>query len=915
MVATFVALDVETTGLDPEQDRVTEVGAVRFDAGGRVLDRFEALVNPGRPIPLFIQQLTGITDETVRDAPALVEVADALRRFVGEGPVVGHNLGFDVGFLMREGVHLGAPGIDTAELSRILMPDRQPRGLMELAAALGVDGLEHHRAAADAETAARVFARLLAVAEEIPRELRYQLARLVGMQDLVLADLIAGHGWQDLPPAERAMPAIRPVPAMPALERQDPPLPVPPEQVAAALAAGSVALADFEPRAEQSEMAEAVRRAFAENGHWLIEAGTGVGKSLAYLVPAALHALRNGERVVISTNTIALQEQLLRHDIPALRRMLVQAGAVSEEGDLRVSVLKGRSNYLCVRRWTASFAANLADPDFARLAASVLLWLPQTTTGDRSELSLGQAEWLAWPRYSALDADCLARPNVYVKEGNCFLQRARKAAESAHLVIVNHALLLADIASGGSALPGFDLLVVDEAHNLEDQATQQFGGVVSRRLIAEALDGLHRPPARDQREGGAATLLRALPEGAASMAGDDIIQSVRTAREGIGPCLEAVSRLLPPRGEDDRLLITRAVQARPEWTDAETAWEAFDRALGAVVRAADNAARIIRETALVEEPDALAGEIESGARRVAELRNLHARLMQPSEDATIVWASKDRDGLATLNSAPLQVGPTLWEELFSRKRTVVATSATLATAEGMDFAAERMGLEQPRTLQLGSPFDYKASTLLAAVNDLPEPNDPGYGDASARVIEELALAAGGRTLALFTSHSALQRAAQAIRPRLEEAGLSVLAQGIDGTPRQLTENLIENPRSVILGTASFWEGVDIRGEALSLLVVARLPFAVPTDPVHRARSEQYEDPFGRYSLPSAVLRFRQGFGRLIRHRSDRGVVAVLDRRVFEKGYGRDFVAALPQCTMVRADTATVAAEVADWLAP
>ncbi|MEX2080131.1 MAG: exonuclease domain-containing protein, partial [Dehalococcoidia bacterium] len=467
-MTSYVALDLETTGLDPSRDRVTEVAAVRFSPEGRELDRFETLVNPGRPIPYFIQQLTGISDEAVAQAPALPDIAGQLRGFIGEGPVIGHNVSFDLAFLNAAGVSLGVPGVDTAELSRILMPDRQPRGLVELAATLGVEGGgAHHRAGSDASTSAAIFVALLKVAEAIPPALRLQLARLIALHDLALAEVIAGEGWQGAPAGERALPVIRPAQTVPQLTRRDPPLAIPAGQVEAAFAAAPGVVSDFEERQEQLDMADAVATAFSASGHWLMEAGTGVGKSLAYLVPAALYALHNSERVVISTNTIALQEQLLRKDVPALRAMLRDAGVIAAEDDLRVSVLKGRSNYLCMRRWTASFAANAADPDFARLAASVLLWLPETTTGDRSELSLGATEWSTWFRFSAQDADCLARPNAFVKENNCFLQRARKAAEGSHLVIVNHALLLSDIAQGGSALPAFDLLVLDEAHNLE----------------------------------------------------------------------------------------------------------------------------------------------------------------------------------------------------------------------------------------------------------------------------------------------------------------------------------------------------------------------------------------------------------------------------------------------------------------
>jgi predicted DnaQ family exonuclease/DinG family helicase len=911
---TYVALDIETTGLDPERDRITEVAAVRFCPERGPLDTFSTLVRPDRPIPYFIEQLTGITNDAVAAAPSLSEVADDLVRFVGQGPVVGQNVGFDLGYLRREGVYLAAPAVDTAELSRLLMPDRQPRGLLGLASALEVEAGEHHRALPDAHTAAAVFSALRRKADALDPALRLQLARLVGMHDMALAECIAGEGWRSIPAGERAVPGVRPAPTFVPLVRAEPQQPVHRQEVTYAFRAAEGVIEGFEHRAEQVRMAETVAGALSDGGHWLVEAGTGVGKSLAYLLPAALFALRNGERVVVSTNTINLQEQLLTKDVPALRRILRAAGVIADDADLRVSVLKGRGNYLCLRRWVASYGANLGDPDFARLGAAMLLWLPQTETGDRSELSLGQQEWVTWQRFSAQDSDCLARPNAYTKDGTCFLQRARRAAESAHIVIVNHALLLADIAASGSALPPFDHLVVDEAHNLEEQATQQFGGSVSRRAVSEALDGIHRRAGRDEREGGVVSLLKALPEGASRYAGEALEEAVVAALPTVAPPFEALAKLLPPGPDDDRLLVSRAVRAREQWTEVELAWEKLDRALRRVREAADHASRTVSSTALVEEPDVLAGEIESAARKVEDLRRLLGDLVAEQGDDLIVWAGRERDGTGSLNSAPLDVGPTLWENLLSKKRTVVATSATLAAAGSMDFAARRLGFERPETLQLGSPFDYERSTLLAALTDVPEPNQQGWEQAVARTVVELVSASQGRALVLFTSHAALRRVAGLVRPHLEEAGIVLLAQGVDGPPRQLTENLMANPRTAIFGTSSFWEGVDVRGDALSLLVLTRLPFAVPSDPVHRARSEQYENAFAQYSLPWAILRFRQGFGRLIRHRDDRGIVAVLDRRIYERQYGTEFVRALPRCTRLKADTATVAARVREWLA-
>ena len=926
MTPTYVALDIETTGLDPERDRITEIGAVRFQSDGTEIETFETLVNPGREIPFFIEQLTGVTNEAVRGAKRVNDVMPDLLRFVGNDPVVGQNINFDLSYLRREGAALGPRSIDTAALSRILMPARQPRNLIDLATRLGVEAPVHHRALPDARTAAAVFVALIRRLEALPIDARYQLARLVSLDDLPLADLIGGEEWSNTPLTERHLPSVRPGPDYPQLVRREPRLPVLPEEVSRAFDAAVNVVERFEERDEQRAMAEAVREAMTDGGHWLIEAGTGVGKSLAYLLPAALHALRNGDRVVISTNTINLQEQLLSKDIPALRQILQAAGVITDGSELRASVLKGRANYLCLRRWIATYGSGLGDPDFARLAAAMLLWLSETDTGDRSELNLDKSEWTTWQRFSAQDTDCLARQNSYVREGKCFLQRARKAAESAHIIIVNHALLLADVASGGSAIPPFDHLVIDEAHNLEDQATQQFGGTVSRRTLSDALDALHRRAAsRDHREGGVAALLNAFPDPTVQAAGKALQEAVGRAHAYLGPAFDALAAESPRRGEDDRLLVSRSVRTRPTWSEVEIAWAALDRSLREVGQLANAAAKALTATKMVEEPDVLAGEVDSAARKLDESRALLQDLMSTTDDGTIVWIGRERDGGASLNSAPLDVGPRLWEELLSKRRTVVATSATLSsgsTASGaangaasgaMDYSARRLGFESPEMLQLGSPFDYRRSTLLAAFTDIPEPNSAAYTPAVAEAILRLVQASEGRALALFTSHAALRSVAAIVRPELERDGIVVLAQGIDGDPRRLTELLQASPHTLVLGTSSFWEGVDVRGDALSMLIIAKLPFGVPSDPVYKARSEQYDSPFGQYALPGAILKFRQGFGRLIRDREDRGVVAVLDRRIWEKSYGAQFVAALPDCTRFRGDTLAVADRAHEWL--
>ncbi|MGE0598080.1 MAG: helicase C-terminal domain-containing protein [Dehalococcoidia bacterium] len=912
MTSTYVAIDLETTGLDPERDRIIEVGATRFDLNGKELDTLSYVVNPGREVPAFIERFTGVTNEMTARGPKIASVRPELERFVGKSVVVGHNVGFDLNYLRKEGVQLTAKAVDTAGLARYLLPTLQGHGLMEVAGALGIEAGDHHRALSDARTAAAVFVGLVRRAESLPQSQRSQLARFVALHEPILAEVIAGEEW-DGQASGSHIPVLRPAIEHEPLVPVDPMRAVSASELARAFASAPASFERFEQRPEQLEMSEAVRGAFERGGHWLIEAGTGVGKSLAYLLPAALHAIKNGERVVISTNTIALQEQLLSKDIPALRQVLLDAGVISRPEEFRASLLKGRSNYLCMKRWVGNYAAGLGDPDFARLSSAMLVWLSETDTGDRSELNLDPTEWVTWQRFSAQDADCLARQDRHVREGNCFLLRARQAAESAHILVVNHALLLADMVAGGSAIPDFDHLIIDEAHNLEDVATNQFGGSISLRKTIDALDGIHRRPSRDHREGGIVTLVRALPEAAFAPVAASLEEAVARCTEKAAPFFASLGQLVAP-GDDERVLITPGVRHGEVWADVENTWHDFENGLRDVSARVHAARKMIAEAA-IESAEILAGEVDSALRRVSDVHALALQLLGSTTDDLILWAGRDRDQTGTLNVAPLDVGPRLWEELLSKRRVAVATSATLSTNNDMSFAARRLGFEDPETLQLGSPFDYPNSTLLCAVEDMPDPSERGYLEGVADAVTKLTIASEGRALALFTSNAALRRVADMVRPELEAAGILALAQGVDGSPRQLTEQLRNNHRTLILGTSSFWEGVDIRGEALSMLMIARLPFGVPSDPVFRARSEQYDDPFGQYSLPAAILKFRQGFGRLIRDKDDRGVVALLDRRVWEKRYGKQFIDSLPACTKLKAPADTVAMHAREWLQP
>ena len=952
----FVALDIETTGLDPSRDRIIEFGAVRFTFAG-VAGKYETLVDPGVPLPEAVVRITGIEPTLLHGAPSFNAVRLDIEEFLGDAAIVGHNIAFDLEFLARAGVEPPGLALDTFEFAALLAPGEREHNLEAVAARLGVGASAYHRALADAETSRRVFLALVQEARALPSDLLRDLVALGAGADWPLTQLLhslsAAASPSGLPPPPTRRPAI-PVPRgveetpsrlaepLPSWEGPPPSLegdaaaPLSSEeQITLALdtlASGTAhpeTFGTFEQRPEQIGMTRAVATALAEGRHLMVEAGTGTGKTLAYLVPAALHALRGGQRVIVSTNTINLQEQVLNKDIPALRSLIADAIGTEAAAQLRVTELKGRRNYLCRRRVATERLADTNALADTGLLARLSVWLRSTETGDRADLRLLPGEDAIWNRFSAESEDCLSDPScTFVRNGTCFLQRARRRAEAAHIVVVNHALLLSDLATGGSALPAADTVVVDEAHHLEDAATQHMGVRFGPESFREPLDRIQRPGPRGAPVGLAPLIVRRL--GAAEAGADTpvgaagIAASLPALAARVDEALDALAELLrrfaadqvdDAFGQERRLRLTSGRRAQPVWSEVEIQWEVVWDALRALDTRLAALHDALEQAALdVPDLDSLAADVEQMRALILDRAEVGGRLLTQTDDGMIVWlTTSERTGAVSLAAAPLHVAERLAEEFFGRKRSVILTGATLCTEGRFDYLRGLVGLDDADEACFGSPFDYRRAVRLLLPTDFPAPTDPGFQHAFNEALIDLVLASEGRALALFTSHGALRRTARDVRGPLAEAGIHTLAQGIDGSPARLVGELLRNPRALLLGSASLWEGVDLPGDTISLIVIARLPFTVPNDPVFAARSELYEDSFYEYALPQAIVRFRQGFGRLIRRRGDRGVVAVLDGRITSRRYGESFLRSLPPAEQRRVPATEFGALTAEWL--
>ncbi len=903
----WVAFDLETTGLDFSRDAIIEIGAVRFDAD-KTLDEFRTFVDPRRSLPPFITQLTGITQRDLTGAPRLAEVRGDFARFLRDATPLAHNIKFDRDFLRMGGIDVAEPSIDTMELASLVRPSAKSYSLSELARELSIDLDSPHRALDDARRARDLFLALMpelaAMDESRLSELR-RLSRTSGWDILALLDAvdefrqfqlsapsaIGGIDGRELAERLRRPPPITPT---------DPPHPkTDASEIAAALRAGSdfaAAIPNFEERGEQVDMAAAVASAIDSGSRLIVEAGTGVGKSLAYLLPAALYAVSRGKRVVVSTNTINLQQQLIDKDLPMVKAALASIDPDAAER-LRFTLLKGRSNYLCYRRWRQALNSP-DDGNRARLVARTLGWLRSTRTGDRGELNIARRDAAAWDFVSAARALTCPSPG-----GACFLRAARDDAAASHIVVVNHSLLLADIAAGGRAIPDYDVLIVDEAHHLEDVATDQFGFSIGYPDLEDALDRLMsgrglltQCEAALERVNAPAELRETVSE--SGLAASSVAPSLR---EAMSRLLISVRAAIPADSNQTQYDVDKRIveqnRKTAAWQTVEAACQDvgilladLSRSIGGIVDALEGV-----EPSDMPDRDALLAEVAQSAVEFDQMRSRLAEIVASPSEAGIYWVKhKMRSSDVELHSAPLRVGDTLEESLYSAHASIIMTSATLSANGSLDHIIDRLGFANAKRLTLGSPFDYSAAALHFAPRDLPNPNHAAYQQFADRVIVDAAAAAGGRAMVLFTSYSALNATARAIRAPLSRRGIQALAQGIDGSPRVIAERFLEEPNSVLLGTSSFWEGVDFTGDALSVLIIAKLPFPMPFDPVFMARSEQYRNGFMEYAVPQAILKFKQGFGRLIRSSSDRGVAITLDSRIVNSRYGQNFIASLPK---------------------
>src|SRR4051794_3320482 len=625
---------------------------------------------------------------------------------------------------------------------------------------------------------------------------------------------------------------------------------------------------NFEFRPQQQEMATRVAQALEEEQHLIVEAGTGVGKSLGYLVPSVLFALEQHKKAIVSTHTINLQEQLLHKDIPILKKILPV--------EFEAALMKGRQNYLCPRRLERALqqAGELFTTSEASELARIADWARTTRDGTLSDLAL-EPDPKVWTQVSSEPHICTTK--TCGQGGQCFFQQARKRLLAADVIVINHTLLFMLLGSpeeqiqreSGYLFPN-DFVIFDEAHTVEQTASRQIGIGVSQYGLRATVQRLYNAWTKK----GLFTVTR-------DAAGVTLAASL----------LDEIDAFF--RAADERCDFRKGREVRVREVDFVP-----DTISGRLVALQARVAEMVKRS----DDEFLKAELQELGRRIHDARIGIVTFLQQGAEGYVYWV--ERTGktaqLLTLNAAPIDVAPVLQRMLFREDCSCVMTSATLAVGRPeLAYFRARIGATEVEPLQLGSPFDFPEQMKLFVVRKMPDPRDAGYPKALAHWVAHFVTETGGRAFVLFTSYRVMQQLAGEMEPFFAENDMNLLVQG-QGAPRgKLLEQFKTTPRSILFGTDSFWMGVDVPGEALSNVIITRLPFAVPDHPLIEAKLELIEanggDAFTQYSLPEAILKLRQGVGRLIRTKSDRGIVVILDNRIVTRPYGRAFLQALPEC--------------------
>ncbi|UJF36154.1 ATP-dependent DNA helicase DinG [Paenibacillus hexagrammi] len=947
----FAVLDFETTG-SQSTDEIIQVGLVIIDQF-QIVDRYTSLVNPGIGIPSSITTLTGITDDMVKDAPALEQVMTDMFPLLFDCVLVGHHVQFDLSFLQRGLTTTGFPPfsgrvLDTMDFLRMLFPSISSLQLSMVAGLFGLDHERPHQADSDAEVTALIWIiclerllglplltvqRLSQIFESGASDSGWFLDEICAFKESETSVDMNTHryfrqftmnvndwGEDDDEEEDRSVAKL-------GATFTDFQL-----QIKNAL---RQKFERFEDRKSQDIMIEEVEHSFEADQHLMIEAGTGTGKSLGYLIPALYYGLKHDKKVIVSTHTINLQEQLRERDLPLLNDIVPVP--------FRAAVLKGRSHYLCLRKFENKLIAR--DYEYAKddsiTAAQMLVWLSETKYGDEEELHFGNKGAQFWYSVASDTDSCLNRMCPWFKK--CFYHRARHEANQADVVITNHSMLFTDMKAENRLLPSYKHLVIDEAHHFEEVASKHLGIELHSSALYHSLQWLYKDNRSGQLPMLRFRLQKASDEHEKASAWCDTIDTLYPKLVQIKEDWDRLSEQLyehlvrrsdPSQSENSQYVLRMKPDSLPShWNELQMLEDNIHLSMNDILRTLDRTLADMKEMQEVLEVQSLVTDLGGTLKELYEHRDALRFFMKMEDESYVYWMEAGtyaKSKSLQLISVPTDVSHLLQEHFFENKDSIILTSATLSVNKSFQYAADQLGLQIPeggnegklKTVQLPSPFNYREQALVCIPRDFPTIKGPS-GDAvfTQALIDSLcqvALVTKGRMLVLFTSNRMLKQIHAGMKERLKPHGITVLGQGVDsGNRSKLTRMFQEDPSCVLLGTSSFWEGVDIPGDALSCLAIIRLPFQPPNHPLVEAKSENLkkrnENPFMKLSVPQAVIRFKQGFGRLVRRATDKGIVIIYDTRVIDTYYGKYFLYSLPGPKIEHMTTEQMLPRIKEWM--
>ncbi|WP_332693246.1 ATP-dependent DNA helicase DinG [Halalkalibacter lacteus] len=913
----YIVVDVETTGHSVTKgDRIIQIGAVVIE-DEEIVETFATFVNPDQTIPPFIEELTGISDEIVANAPSFHEIIPELLPLFEQSTFVAHNVDFDLTFLRNqievEGYTFPSlPVFDTVELSRILLPQQESYKLGQLAEQLGYSHDRPHQADSDAEVTATLFMTLLHKLKTLPVLTLQQLVPLSRKFKSDLKQMLEAFIQEKLSYGNKDAKqydcyrqiAIKKVTEDIDVQSDSVTFSEYTEMLFAKEGKMENAFSQYELRQGQQQMMREVDEAFQQNVHKFIEAGTGTGKSLAYLLPAAFYAHAQQEPVIISTQTIPLQDQLLSRDLPLLDKML--------PFKVKAALLKGRSHYLCLRKFEQSLL-NIQDDTYDVLLtkALLLIWITETEHGDIEELNLPSGGRGFWYEVQSDSASDLGRYSPWFSR--CYYHRARRRAQNAELIITNHSLLCTDLVHEQRLLPAYSHAVIDEAHHLEETASDHLGAKIDfltfsylfQRLGVSQDDGM-----LDRLNKLVSGYQIVVPKDSGVM--NDLLQQLK---EELDELFRMLHGYVLQKNQTSSTDVGRIRYRYESYTEQSSKWQAILECAMRVHMQTKDSIRLLRgwlkpfsekKEDMIYKDRGFIADVESVVESFYEQEQILYEMLLEFDPNNVYWIEVEPRGAKNatfLFSKPIDVSDLLADYFFTKKKSIVMTSATLSVNGTFRYQEKRLGLTDfgVEKCIIPSPFSYMEQVKLLLPTDIlaiNEVSDKEFAEEVSVKLWRMMEASSGKMLVLFTSYEMLKQVYYHVKDFNEFGSFQLIGQGVtSGSRAKLMKMFKQSSQAILFGTSSFWEGIDLPGDQLRMLVIVRLPFSPPDQPLLQAQYEKAKEdkrnPFMEISLPQAIIRFKQGFGRLIRTTHDRGCVVILDRRISTTRYGKQFIRSLP----------------------